>query len=175
MVKKTTMGSDLKPLLIRFVEENLLTPDILRSVRKYLFEDDLSIPFFRNSELFETAVYLKDLMHVNQLNSVGDILYYFEKKKKSISVFIDHAIEAQCHENESKLVEGDDESQISIVCQTNNICITYLEERCMPFFDFPPRISNTSFCSFVPNISDQEEMYNKRGQENEHEKEYSNA
>src|SRR5438105_3037251 len=89
MKKKFT----IRDLLNLFIEDKtILTTDVIRKTRKYLFYDG-PIPFFVNKELFETVVmYLKDLVQRNDLKNIHDVYLHYENKKSKMKNFIEEFI-----------------------------------------------------------------------------------
>jgi len=88
-------------LLRRFIDEVKLTPEIVNQTSEYLFQRRLLMIPAGNQELYETLVYLKDLMDVNGLYSVDDVLHYYEHRRSSLRLFMKQANE----ENEYEAME----------------------------------------------------------------------
>lgn len=82
-----------KDLLSHFICLDLLTPEVLRISYNYLFDQDHTLPFFVNNELYDTIVYLKDLIEINELNDLDDVINHYSKKKKKLEIFIKDSIE----------------------------------------------------------------------------------
>jgi hypothetical protein len=78
----------LKNLLSRFVNSNILKPEVLRISYNYLFGQDYTLPLFMNDELYDTIIYLKDLIEINELNDLDDVINHYSKKKKKLEIFI---------------------------------------------------------------------------------------
>ena len=84
---KNYIETGLYELLGRFVDKNSLTPEVIGRTESYLFKNE-SLPFFKNTELFETIVYLKDLMKINDLITLEDILTYYEKERNETKTYL---------------------------------------------------------------------------------------
>jgi hypothetical protein len=84
----------LQGLLCRFVDERILTSENVSRSHDYLFFNKEPIPEVDVQDLYETLVYLKDLMKVNLLSSIDDILFYFETQRSSLRVFMQHVMES---------------------------------------------------------------------------------
>ena len=78
----------LGELLSHFINKELLTKEIIKECSDYLFTKNSSLPFFKDSELFETIVYLKEVMYDNNLYTLEDVLGFYEKKKDDMRYFI---------------------------------------------------------------------------------------
>jgi hypothetical protein len=91
MQEKYNADTRLRDLLVRFVEEEKLTPEVVLQTSNYLFDRNQYIPFFKDEELFETVVYLRDLMDLNELCNLDDILCYYQRKKERLRFFIQHS------------------------------------------------------------------------------------
>jgi len=76
-------------LMLRLVDEKLITPPLINLAYEYLFGDDGSVPFFVQTELFNAVIYLKDLMTSNKLSTLDDIIGYFDRKRRALASFID--------------------------------------------------------------------------------------
>ena len=84
---KNYIETGLYELLGRFVDKNYLTHEVINRTENYLFKNE-SLPFFKNTELFETIVYLKDLMKINDLITFEDILTYYEKERNETKAYL---------------------------------------------------------------------------------------
>ncbi len=91
MEDNTCNDFKLQALLSRFVDPKMLTTELIEMSHRYLFGRGSYLPFFKNTELFETIAYLKDIMNVNCLHDLGDILSYYEEKKRSLNIFIQNS------------------------------------------------------------------------------------
>src|ERR1700722_9439108 len=92
MKEDSSIDFRLRQLLSRFVDLEILTPDLIVKSRRYLFDQHSYIPFFTNTELYDTVVYLKEVMTINCLHNVDEIICYYEEKKKSVRIFIDEVV-----------------------------------------------------------------------------------
>lgn len=180
MEKLNKMESGLKPLLSRFVDEDLLTPEVLASAGKYLFSNKFNMPFFKNDGLFDTVVYLKDLMEINSLSSLSGVLDYYEKKKRSLRIFINHSI--QEIEQEKLPDRADECTQTPNFSQHDCGFILIqgtMQSSCKLGSQYQGRLSPVvgvkAIQFFVPEISVQQPGYSRVQEEDEQETEYSNA
>jgi hypothetical protein len=68
-----------------------LTDPVLHSCNNYLF-DNAGLLAVEEEELIEAVKYLKDLIYYNELETIDDIIVYFENKKKNLSAFISNVL-----------------------------------------------------------------------------------
>jgi len=93
MEHNTRIDKILSEILVRFVSKDILTPELLVLSQEYLFGQAPYLPFFKDTELYEAVMYLKEVIESNQLHSANDLLNHYNKKKKAVSLFIDKASE----------------------------------------------------------------------------------
>jgi hypothetical protein len=82
----------LSELLGRFVKKESLTPQLVTISYEFLFGNISCLFTVRDTELYDAIIYLKEIMNFNHLHDINDILCYYERKKKSITMFIDNSI-----------------------------------------------------------------------------------
>lgn len=153
------MESGLKPLLNRFVDEDLLTPEVVTLAGKYLLSNKFNMPFFKNDELFDAVVYLKDIMDINKLHDLGDILEYYEDKKRSLSVFISHSLKEQ---EQEKLPDQIQPCNGALNFTIKEVCSMIILQGSLQSFctlgsgylhDLSPLIKANAIQSFIPESS----------------------
>jgi hypothetical protein len=89
---KNYIETGLYNLLGRFVSKEILTSEVIINTENYLFKNE-SLPFFKNTELFETVIYLKDLMKINDLTTLEDIFCYYENERNDIKSYLKRVFE----------------------------------------------------------------------------------
>ncbi len=81
-----------KELLARFMEEKLLSDQSVDMAYNHFFRKG-PLPFFTLTELYDTVVYLKDVMDTNHLTTLDDVLDYYERKKRAVRGYIDSILD----------------------------------------------------------------------------------
>lgn len=87
-MKDENPTAKFKELLSRFMEKRLLSDESVGMAYNYLFLKG-ALPFFTLTELYETVIYLKDVMNTNHLATLDDVFAYYLQKKMAVRAFID--------------------------------------------------------------------------------------
>ena len=100
---KSYREPQLRELLGRFVSRDLLPDKVVEVCDDYLFKKG-ALPFFVETELFETVFYLKDVMMTNDLESLEDVLSYYQELTNDVNKFIEQYHESQQNMNLSESI-----------------------------------------------------------------------
>ena len=80
-------------LLARFIKKEIITPALLAMSKEYLTGKAPNLPFFKNTDLYDTVLYLKEVMVFNNFHNVSDLINYYSKKKEATSILIKNALD----------------------------------------------------------------------------------
>jgi hypothetical protein len=89
----------LSALMIQFFEkETELPEDLLRMSDRFLFHKGSFPELRRHLEIYDTLLYLKDVMERNYLKDINDLVGYYEKKQRGIDGMFDSYKQAMAEE-----------------------------------------------------------------------------
>lgn len=81
-------NSDLKKLIEMFITSHtiVITNREIRSVNKYLFKNGAltCLPMFVDKELYETVVYLKEMVELKNFKNIHDIRAYYTRLRNDM-------------------------------------------------------------------------------------------
>jgi hypothetical protein len=112
-------------ILRLFHDDINLTKIELIIAYKYIFENSTILPFFDNTELTETVVYIRDERDANKLSDIIELENHFKRKQESYVSFIDDRMT----EIELEEAESEDIRLSSEICIIDNLFYDHEEEK----------------------------------------------
>lgn len=86
-------------LMIQFFEKNAgIRENILRSSNRFLFHNRSSSELHKYAQLYNTLLYLKDIMKRSYLKDIDSLIKYFEQKQRGIEDMFDSYVQAEAEE-----------------------------------------------------------------------------
>jgi hypothetical protein len=105
----------LSTLMRQFFENDPQLPDdILRYSAKFLFHNRLFPHSSKYPEVYDTLLYLKDIMKRNYLKDINDLIEHFEKKQRGIDEMFDKYKQARAEEQLAMKFQASYETYLKI-------------------------------------------------------------